>query len=507
MASAARHRLVPLAMHAPHGSQLPGRDQPTLAGSPTTPRETSESRGLTKRKPSTAGDQAIIAEHAVIGWRCGRNPGNRSWEGGTGERERKEMREGKQNRRLVKLDSRNPAPIRPPPVTSTLNRPPSPRNWNNIPRPNISPALYVIPESTPLPCSPSSFSPASPYIINHKRRGPRLLKSVTQSDAGGKMLPQLEPKAESAAPNGTYAKIGDINRQEIGGEQKPGASSGGEVESNSSVVELHQVKPEDGFVDNRPVRSDELARPGSLDLERDKEINDFFDPNGSVSSYSNNELGRNPSTPSGEYFDAFEEISSDGTSQSSSWKFEELRDLRLNISMEIERCKQAEEATEALQNQWQMLSDHLSSVGLQLPAPSTFPVDDIEQPDIDPAEDLCQQIVVSHFVADAIERVVSSAEEEMVMEPLIESKNFEIARLQDRLQYYETANREMSQRNRKALELAREQRNMRKRRQRWIWSSIGLAATVIITALAWSYHPLSRSSSAGEGNATESHRE
>ncbi|XP_074584102.1 uncharacterized protein LOC141840104 [Curcuma longa] len=321
------------------------------------------------------------------------------------------------------------------------------------------------------------------------------------------MLPQLEPKAESAAPNGTYANIGDVDRPEIGGEQKPRASSGGEGEPNSSVVELHEVKPEDTHVYNGPVRSDELARPGSLDLERDMETNDFFDPNGSVSSYSNNELGRNPSTPSGEYFDAFEEISSDGTSQSYSWKFEELRDLRLNISMEIERCRQAEEATEALQNQWQMLSYHLSLVGLQLPVPPTFTVDGIEQPNIDPAEDLCQQIVVSHFVVDAIERTVSGAEAEMVMEPLIKSKNFEIARLQDRLQYYETANREMSQRNQEALEFARERRSTRKRRQRWIWSSIGLAATLIIAAVTWSHCPLSRSS-AGEGNATgRSHQE
>lgn len=127
---------------------------------------------------------------------------------------------------------------------------------------------------------------------------------MTQSDAGGSRLPQLEPKAESAAPNGTCANIGDVDEQQIGGEQKPGASSGGEP--NSSAVEIHEVKPEDTHLDNGPVKSDELARPGSLDLERDMEINDSFDPNSSVSSYSNNELGRNPSTPSGEYFDAFE---------------------------------------------------------------------------------------------------------------------------------------------------------------------------------------------------------
>lgn len=45
----------------------------------------------------------------------------------------------------------------------------------------ISPALYATPASTPLPDSPSSFPP-SPYIINHKRRGPRLMKSFSEYD-------------------------------------------------------------------------------------------------------------------------------------------------------------------------------------------------------------------------------------------------------------------------------------------------------------------------------------
>ena len=37
------------------------------------------------------------------------------------------------------------------------------------------------------------------------------------------------------------------------------------------------------------------------------------------------------------------------------------------------------------------------------------------------------------------------------METVIAAKNFEIARLSDRVQYYEAANREMSQRNQEAI--------------------------------------------------------
>nr|GMD00844.1 uncharacterized protein LOC109177609 [Ipomoea batatas] len=48
-------------------------------------------------------------------------------------------------------------------------------------RTGISPALYATPQSTPLPDSPSSYPP-SPYIINHKRRGPRLLKCMSHDD-------------------------------------------------------------------------------------------------------------------------------------------------------------------------------------------------------------------------------------------------------------------------------------------------------------------------------------
>lgn len=52
-------------------------------------------------------------------------------------------------------------------------------------------------------------------------------------------------------------------------------------------------------------------------------------------------------------------------------------------------------------------------------------------------------------------------------------------------------------------ELARQHRNRRKRRQKWFWCSVGLLVTVGATAIAWSYLPVSRSSTT-EGSATES---
>lgn len=103
------------------------------------------------------------------------------------------------------------------------------------------------------------------------------------SDAGG-------PVAE----NGTRGDTGDVHVQDIEGDQKPGASNGRQGEPNASTVQLHEEKPEDTHVDDGLVESDEVAK--------------LTNPNCSV-----NKLDRNrnsaiwkPSTPSGEYFDAFE---------------------------------------------------------------------------------------------------------------------------------------------------------------------------------------------------------
>lgn len=128
----------------------------------------------------------------------------------------------------------------------------------------------------------------------------------------------------------------------------------------------------------------------------------------------------------------------------------ELREMRLSLLMEIEKREQAEEALNNMQSLWQRLGQQLSLVGLALPADPTV-VAEGEQPDCDPAEELCQQVDVSRFVSESIGRGLARAELEMEMEAQIESKNFEIARLNDRLHFYEVVNREMYQRNQDAL--------------------------------------------------------
>lgn len=148
------------------------------------------------------------------------------------------------------------------------------------------------------------------------------------------------------------------------------------------------------------------------------------------------------------------EISSDGTSPSPSSYSNleaEFREMKLHLLMEIQKRTQVEESLQNLQNLWQRLSHQLSLLGFSLPLPPSITEDMNTEHSVDPVVELSQQIFVARFVADAVARGSARAEVEMEMEPQIASKNFEITRLWDRLQYYEAANREMSHRNQEAV--------------------------------------------------------
>lgn len=117
--------------------------------------------------------------------------------------------------------------------------------------------------------------------------------------------------------------------------------------------------------------------------------------------------------------------------------------------MEIEKRKQAEEILNDMRNQWKSIRDQLSLAGLTLPPdPTTLPGGGQSG---DSAADLCQQVFLARFVSNLIGRGTVKAEVEMDMKAQIELKNSEIARLWDKLHYYEAVNREMSQRNQEAV--------------------------------------------------------
>lgn len=114
--------------------------------------------------------------------------------------------------------------------------------------------------------------------------------------------------------------------------------------------------------------------------------------------------------------------------------------------MEIEKRKQAEEALNNLRSHWKRICQELSLVGLNLPSESSN-----EQVSSDPVGELLQQVYVARFVSECVGRGLAKAEVEKETQYQIESKNFEIARLLDRLHYYEAVNREMSQRNQESI--------------------------------------------------------
>ncbi|BFG39151.1 hypothetical protein CerSpe_254250 [Prunus speciosa] len=414
---------------------------------------------------------------------------------------------------------------------------------NRLHRPPIKPALYATPEATPLPDSPTSFPP-SPYIINHKRRGPRLLKSYSEQDvsihrkAGNEEklngdVNNAEAKLSSSTvdDSATFTFPKPVEVQHSNGVHHFESSNGKLGTSNgkirSSNVELgssseredifHESKKRSSNVElsKDSDRDDDLWKQPAMTLERDSDREDFFDPKDSmsVSSYTDGEVNAGAersaqtSTPIGEFYDAWDELSSEsghGQQLSISDVEAELREMRLSLLMEIEKRKQAEESLNNLRNQWQRIRQHLSLVGLTLPADPTAAAGH-EELDSDPAEELCQQVHLARFVSNSIGRGIIRAEMEMEMEAQVESKNFEIARLVDKLRNYEAMNQEMVQRNQDVLELARRDRERRERRQRWVWGSIAAALTLGSAALAYSYIPSGRGSPNYDSEVPESH--
>ena len=102
----------------------------------------------------------------------------------------------------------------------------------------------------------------------------------------------------------------------------------------------------------------------------------------------------------------------------------DLHALRINLFEEMERRSKAEDALGHAQNVLHMMGRLLSGTA---------------HLDIDSADQFCQEILFTRMVSEAL------------VTDLAQLQNHEIARLRDRLQYYEAVNQEMSQRNQEAI--------------------------------------------------------
>lgn len=204
-----------------------------------------------------------------------------------------------------------------------------------------------------------------------------------------------------------------------------------------------------------------------------------------------------PRTTRSVFFDAEDDLSTEDlalqsqTSESFNSRIQcEIDALRSKISMEIERSTRAEEALSLWQDRWQEMIEKFSLIGLSLPSIEISASSQGEKAGpVDFADDVCGQLIVARMVAHAVGRGSLRAELDKEMKMLIDSKDFEISRLRDKLQYYELVNREMSQRNQEAIELGRRRRRAQKKRQKWIWSSLAISLAVGTTAVAYTYIP------------------
>lgn len=313
----------------------------------------------------------------------------------------------------------------------------------------ISPALYTTPESTPIPDHLSEPTSPSPYVVNRKRRG------------GG---------AGNGRSNG-FEFVDDGNRKEESGVD--------------AVEEVAEQNFDDGKL---------LGDAENRDVDED--VGEFLDSKcESVSIGSTNERRqfdcRSFLSSQGEFFDAIEDFSLDNSSPSTpayGRSFEsESHAVRLGLHDEIERRRNAEEALELMQNRWQRLSNLLSAAGLTFPSTSdaggVMPCENASM------EELCQEIVVTRFVAEAMGKVQGRVEAEEAGKLILESKDQEISRLHNRLKYYEAMTHEMSQRNLETVGVARKQRQRRKTQRRLLWSCVGLSVAVGISVLGYPYLP------------------
>lgn len=207
-------------------------------------------------------------------------------------------------------------------------------------RTQTSPAsLYATPESTTLPDSPSSFPGTwSPYVINHKRRGTSLAKTLSQGDVLSEdsqlklpvTLPGLPKNGEPIQmqePEFVFQQAGNGQADGDRGVEEPLNGHYGMLQKGKGSVtaETEQDQPEFEFQRGslealvRPVN---VVRPLNGEGPKNDESDAFLELQDSMSVASNTEtdeagaherwwkpsspLGMSVGTPGAEFYDAFE---------------------------------------------------------------------------------------------------------------------------------------------------------------------------------------------------------
>lgn len=117
----------------------------------------------------------------------------------------------------------------------------------------------------------------------------------------------------------------------------------------------------------------------------------------------------------------------------------ELHTTRLSLLEEIEKRKTAEDHLATMCCHWQRVGKLLLSQTGLVPTNDVFDINAVKQ--------FSEEVIVARFVAEAMGKAEAQAEAELAAEVIIGSKDKEISRLRDRMQYYEAMIHEMSQKN------------------------------------------------------------
>ncbi|KAI3839632.1 hypothetical protein MKX03_018690 [Papaver bracteatum] len=346
-----------------------------------------------------------------------------------------------------------------------------------------SPALYTTPEPAPIPYTSTSDSVSpSPYVVNRKRRDHfHVIPEATNRHHGFQVT-----------KSSTSSSGGDEN----------GETNLEDPNDGNSENSLLEVQIEDGELLVETNVRDHSEADFTTPIKKIVEISNLGECDYASCASTLAAKSLKVMQSQSEFFDADEEFFSDSSisnaspSRSRFSSIEELHAARVHLFDEIERRKRAEDALARMRNHWQSINSHwrASGFGLSLPETQEYEVDAELELD-DRVEKFCQEVVVARFVSEAVGRGLARAEIEAAAETVLESKNLEISRLRDKLQYYEAVNHEMFQRNQEVVELTRKQREVRKMKQRWIWSCIGLSITLGASLLAYSYLPGSNNGS------------
>lgn len=119
--------------------------------------------------------------------------------------------------------------------------------------------------------------------------------------------------------------------------------------------------------------------------------------------------------------------------------------LKSLLDQEIKRRMAAEDAMAVLQLQCTEMASHLASVDEESRGLNDSGRNDRE------CDFQAQRLVVAQVVSSSVARGAARAEVGEEIESVVVEKNREIARLRDKLHYYELVNHEMSQRNQEAF--------------------------------------------------------